>query len=445
MASDDPGAAPAAPRLKDRSALRAAASVVVVRDGADGLELLLLRRAEKGDHNSGAWVFPGGLLDPGDRLCHAACSGLDDAAASALLSLPEGGLDYFVAAIRECFEECGLLYAADAHAATPAQAPVPDDADALRDALQHGERELRELCGTRGWRLSADRLHYIGHWVTPVGRAKRFDVRFFVAVLPPGQVSTPDDSELTEQVWIRPAVALAGDHAMRLMSPTRAMIEEIAPFADTQALQAWARQPRRVRRILPRLASDASGLNPVHPDHPAWAEIGRLDPTGHGQVWRDLRPGVPVVLSPRLVRLTLASGRNAYLVGAEGGPWTLIDPGMAGEAELRLLREAAAPQGIGQVVSLSGDAAAQHEAARAADALGAQAHVLPAGGALALLAAPDGARCLWWAEEATLFSGALAADAAMAWCKDRDVRWVAPGAGFLVAIAPNAGSNVEAT
>jgi len=424
LAAAEHGAAPAARPVKDRGALRAAASVVVVRDGADGLELLLLRRAEKGDHNSGAWVFPGGLLDPGDRLCHAACTGLDDAAASALLSLPEGGLDHFVAAIRECFEECGLLYATSG-AGAAGLAPVPDDADDLRTALQTGQRELRELCGTRGWRLPVDRLAYIGHWVTPVGRAKRFDVRFFVAVLPPGQTSTPDDGELTEQVWIRPAVALTGDHAMRLMSPTRAMIEEIAPFADTRALWAWAQQARRVRRILPRLASDASGLNPVHPDHPAWAEIGRLDPTGHGQVWRDLRPGVAVTLSPHLVRLTLASGRNAYLVGAEGRPWTLVDAGTADEAEHRLLLQAAAPQRIGHAVSLSGDPAAPTDG-------------LPAESELRLLTAEGGARCLWWAVEATLFSGALATDTALALCRGLDVRWVAPGTGFLVPVGPNA-------
>ena len=113
---------PAAPQPVPISSLphgspRAAATLVVVRDAAVGIEVLLLRRAERGDHNSGAWVFPGGMVEPGDRLCHPRCAGLDDAAASARLGLPRGGLDYYVAAVRECFEEAGLLLALDAHGA----------------------------------------------------------------------------------------------------------------------------------------------------------------------------------------------------------------------------------------------------------------------------------------------------------------------------------------
>ena len=90
---------------------RPAATLVVVRDGAAGIEVLLSRRAERGDHNSGAWVFPGGIVEKADALAHAACAGLDDAEASRRLGLAQGGLDYYVAAIRECFEESGLLFA----------------------------------------------------------------------------------------------------------------------------------------------------------------------------------------------------------------------------------------------------------------------------------------------------------------------------------------------
>ena len=88
-------ATPAAPRPP-----RAAATIVVVRDGAQGLEVLLSRRAEVGDLNSGAWVFPGGVLDAADRDAHASCIGLDDAAASARLGLPHGGLDHYITARR---------------------------------------------------------------------------------------------------------------------------------------------------------------------------------------------------------------------------------------------------------------------------------------------------------------------------------------------------------
>ena len=111
----DPAAATALPApRRDTGTLRAAATLVVVRDAAVGTEVLLLRRAERGDHNSGAWVFPGGLVEAGDRDCHAWCAGIDDASASARLGLAAGGLDYYVAALRECFEECGLLLASGA-------------------------------------------------------------------------------------------------------------------------------------------------------------------------------------------------------------------------------------------------------------------------------------------------------------------------------------------
>ena len=94
---------------------RQSASVIVLRDAPRGLEVLLLKRAEKpGDQNSGASVFPGGLLDKADAGHHELCTGLTDAEASARLGVPSGGLDYWIAAVRECFEEAGLLFATEA-------------------------------------------------------------------------------------------------------------------------------------------------------------------------------------------------------------------------------------------------------------------------------------------------------------------------------------------
>ncbi|HEY1227673.1 MAG TPA: NUDIX domain-containing protein, partial [Ramlibacter sp.] len=111
--SSPPVPSPQAPSAAVRP-VRQAATLIVLRDGAHGLEVLLLRRAEKAnDQNSGASVFPGGLLDTHDRSLHGFCCGVDDAWASARLGLAEGGLDYYAAAIRECFEESGLLFAQD--------------------------------------------------------------------------------------------------------------------------------------------------------------------------------------------------------------------------------------------------------------------------------------------------------------------------------------------
>ena len=182
---------------------RLSATIVVVRDSAQGLEVLLSRRAESGDHTSGAWVFPGGIVDPADRAAHGACVGLDDAEASRRLGLEQGGLDFWVAAIRECFEESGLLFA---YAASGALVDL-DGSDAARlatwrGALHRRERTIAVLCESENIRLAADRLVYLSHWLTPLGRAKRYDTRFFIAAAPTGQTALFDGTEMLEQLWI---------------------------------------------------------------------------------------------------------------------------------------------------------------------------------------------------------------------------------------------------
>ena len=163
---------------------RAAATVVVVRDGPVGIEVLLLRRAERGDHNSGAWVFPGGLVDAADRAALPFCRGVEAADADARLGVTAHALDYWVAAVRECFEEAGLLFARDREG----RALAPDAArdarlPSWRGPLQRGEQALAALCHEEGLTLAVDELVYFSHWVTPVGRPKRFDTRFFLSLI----------------------------------------------------------------------------------------------------------------------------------------------------------------------------------------------------------------------------------------------------------------------
>ena len=144
-----PPANPAVPP-PPAAALRASATLVVVRDAPAGIEVLLLRRAENGgDAYSGAWVFPGGMVDARDRACHGVVgAALDDAAASARLGLKAGGLDYYVAAVRECFEESGLLFATDASGALPALVEAGPRSAAIaagRAPLHRGETRLEDL------------------------------------------------------------------------------------------------------------------------------------------------------------------------------------------------------------------------------------------------------------------------------------------------------------
>ena len=316
---------------------RAAATLVAVRAAAVGIQVPLLRRAEPGDLNSGAWVFPRGMVEVGDRDVHAWCAGVDAAAASQRLGLPGGGLDYYVAAVRECFEEAGLLFALDADGAMLSERADAASAElaAWRGPLHRGERRLADLCAQHGLRLAMDRLVYFSHWLTPPGRPKRFDTRFFIAEAPATQVATHDDTEMVEQQWMRPADALAQAAALKLMTPTLKTIEALARFDSVAALLAWARAPREIALVMPHIGIGGQGPRPVTPDEPAWAEIGRIDPEGRGTACYEIRPGEAVRLSTRVIRVTANNGSvmtgpgtNTYLVGGgAANEWAVIDPG----------------------------------------------------------------------------------------------------------------------
>ena len=316
--------------------LRTAATVVVMRDSPSGIEVLLLRRAERGDHSSGAWVFPGGVLDAQDRDCAAFCGTLDDAAASASMGMTEGGLDYYVAAIRECFEEAGLLLAcgADGHLLSLA-GEMGTEMGPWRSRLHRGEATMAQFCSHFGLTLATDRLAYFSRWVTPAIRAKRWDTRFFFAIAPTEQESAHDEVELVEQLWLTPADAIARSESLKLLNPTRYTLETLSGFATTAEMMAHARTPRTVALPVPRIADGPEGMHPVAADHFAWAEVGKLDPQGHGTASYAIVPGRAVRLSDRVIRVSADNsgmmtgpGTNTYLVG--GGPrneWAVIDPG----------------------------------------------------------------------------------------------------------------------
>jgi glyoxylase-like metal-dependent hydrolase (beta-lactamase superfamily II)/8-oxo-dGTP pyrophosphatase MutT (NUDIX family) len=338
------------PTPSEARPLRPAATIVVVRDGVDGIEVLLSRRAERGDHNSGAWVFPGGVVDPGDRLSHDCCSGVDDAEASARLGLPDNGLDYFVAAIRECFEESGLLFATD----RGGELVRLDDAagaalGAWRGPLHRNERTLGEMCREFGLELALDRLVYLSHWLTPLSRPKRFDTRFFIAEVPLSQTAAFDGTEMVEQLWLRPAEALARAEELKLMTPTQKTLELVGRYADVRSLLDWARAPRSIAMIMPRVGKGRQGMRPVLPEEPAYAEIGRIDPAGHGFGCYDIQVGTPVRLSPRLIRVSAGNGSlmtgpgtNTYLLGGgASNEWAVIDPGPLDDAHVVAILAAA--------------------------------------------------------------------------------------------------------
>lgn len=342
------GASDAAPVARP---LRAAATVVVMRDGEQGIEVLMLRRTESRDQASGAWVFPGGLLDAQDRDGHPHCVGLDDSAASAGMGLAEGGLDYYVAALRECFEESGLLLAHGPDGQPISR--VSAEMAAWRERLHQREATIDAFCSQFGLKLAAHRIAYHARWVTPPIRPKRWDTRFFFAVAPTDQESFHDEVELVEQLWLTPAQAIARGDELKMLNPTKTTLELLAGFACTADVMAHARVPRTVALKSPRIADGPEGMMPVAPDHFAWAEVGKLDPQGHGTASYAIVPERAVRLSPHVLRVTADNrgvmtgpGTNTYLVG--GGPrneWAVIDPGPSDSAHIDAII-AAAPGAI---------------------------------------------------------------------------------------------------
>lgn len=330
---------------------RAAASLIVLRDGERGLEVLMLRRAEKpGDQNSGATVFPGGLLDPADSASYGLCDGLDDAAASALLGVPANGLNYWVAAVRECFEEAGLLFARDADG----QVVALDRFDAtevveLRHRLHANQLGMADICRHFGVRMDLGALAYYSHWMTPAGMPKIFDTRFFITRAPAVQTPQHDTTETVELLWLTPAEALDRARGLKLMNVTQVTLKALAGFANAQAAIDAARAQTEVPLIRPRIGLTPRGPKPMMPGDWAYAEIGRLDPEGRGTVSTELTPGVPVWLSPRVLRVTAPNGSmmtgpgtNSYFIGAPGhDDWTLLDPGPDDAAHVQALIAAA--------------------------------------------------------------------------------------------------------
>jgi glyoxylase-like metal-dependent hydrolase (beta-lactamase superfamily II)/8-oxo-dGTP pyrophosphatase MutT (NUDIX family) len=315
---------------------RLAASLLLLRDGAGGLEVLMVRRGEReGDRRSGAAVFPGGMLDPRDRLAHAHCVGADDVSASRQLGVAEGGLDYFIAAVRETFEEVGLLLAEGAPDLTALQP--------WRQQLQAGSAGVAEFCAASGLRLDLRGLVYFSHWLTPPGAAKRFDTRFFAAAAPAGQLAEADGTESVELMWLTPAQALDRERGLKLLPVTRRLLTDLAAHAHTAAALQALRALPQVRLTMPRRALGTKGEVVVMPDERAYAEIGRLDPEGRGDVHAQLLAGRAVRLSDKVIRITAPNpgpmtgpGTNTYLVG-DGEAWTVIDPGPESEPHLQAL------------------------------------------------------------------------------------------------------------
>ena len=176
-----------------------------------------------------------------------------DATASDQLDLPHNGLQFFVAAVREAFEESGLLYAYDAsgHIVDLTQWET-QRLNRLRTELECRGSGLAPLCASQGWQLAVDRLIYCGHWITPLALPRRFDTRFFIARAPPRQLASLAGDEMSDMIWLSAPEALAQHAAgeLKLLLPTRALLGQIAPFDTIDSLFEFARKPRKIPPVM---------------------------------------------------------------------------------------------------------------------------------------------------------------------------------------------------
>lgn len=250
---------------------RLAATLVLVRDGTRGLEVLMIVRHHEIDFAGGAAVFPGGKVTDWDH----------DRRLAARSPAAEGddGFRYAarIAAIRETYEECGVLLARAVGSSTLLGR---ERLEALRlpwqERLARAGSGFADMVCAEGLEPATDLMLPFAHWVTPEVSPKRFDTHFFIARAPAGQVARPDASEAVEAFWVRPADALAecAQGGRTFMFPTVANLALLAQSADVaQALEAARRRP--LQKVQPTLIRRADGklLPTLGPDaaYPALA------------------------------------------------------------------------------------------------------------------------------------------------------------------------------
>ena len=218
--------------MSEVPAARPSSTVVLARDAAPAPELLLVQRHERSAFG-GAFAFPGGVLEDADARVAGHCAGITPAAADAMLGT-EGALAWFSAAVRELFEESGVLLA------TVGRPGI--DLGAARAALNDGTLDWRTFVRDNALQLSCAALHYFSYWITPEALPRRFATRFFLAAMPDGQEAAHCGGELTDSCWMtaRDALAAARDGSIRLHFPTIRTLEALAPHGTLEALLEWA-------------------------------------------------------------------------------------------------------------------------------------------------------------------------------------------------------------
>ena len=318
---------------REPASIRNAATVLLLRDTTQGIEVLMTRRSMTASFAPGAYVFPGGGIDAADSAAHSQ--------STRRTTQSDLHLTQAIAAIRESFEELGVLLAKHADGS---HVTTVDIAALDRTA------PFAAQCKTRGLTLAGADVFVLAHWVTDRDLPRRFDVPFLVARMPEGQEPVADEAEQFEPEWIRPADALTRHAAGKffIIFPTIRTLERLQHYATVDAVLSACATERPLWTSCPR-AGFLQGVEARYMEHEAaYSELELVSPDGQIVHHLDWQTDAPVNLLKNVMRLTAPNpgvmtgpGTNSYLVGDAISGYIAIDPGPADADHIQRLYNAA--------------------------------------------------------------------------------------------------------
>ena len=321
---------------REPARLLSAATVLLLRDGPEGLEVLMTRRAMTASFAPGAYVFPGGGIDAADAKAHAL--------ANRRASQSDLHLTQAIAAIRESFEELGILLARHSNG------QMADNTDIATLDRHASPDTFATQCAKRGLKLAADEVFLLAHWITDRDLPRRFDVPFLVARMPDAQTPVADEKEQFEPVWVRPADALKrhAEGKFFIIFPTIRTLERLQRYASVAQVLADCASEQPWFTSCPR-AGWLNGKDARYMEHESpFGELALTSPDGQMVHHLDWVTDQPVLLLKNVQRLTAPNpgvmtgpGTNSYLVGDPDTGYAAIDPGPADPEHLDRLWRAA--------------------------------------------------------------------------------------------------------
>jgi 8-oxo-dGTP pyrophosphatase MutT (NUDIX family) len=277
-----------------------ATTIILLReDHSKGFEVFLLKRHEKSSFMAGNYVYPGGRIDHEDynlEICPS-CKGISPEEAQQVLGgtlSPEESLAYWIAGIRELFEEAGVLLAYDQQG-TPFALKNREQEERFfnyRDLLQKGKMSLCQLAQHEHLLLALDQIHYYAHWITPEARPQRFDTYFFVARHPIRQEAIHDQKETTAGTWITPKDALKENLTgeLNLSPPTLKTLEDLSRLKTIDEVFE-SLKGKEIRPVLPILTKVSGEAIIILPWDPEYERFGSADVSGQVDHGRPSQPG----------------------------------------------------------------------------------------------------------------------------------------------------------